>query len=210
MLDSAEFREILRRCAELAPARDDYRINDYVTNLLLTVLDFQLKTEIVKKAHDFYHKHRRLEVRTHEQLQRLLSQYPDDKDGNTALAIHLWGYRYWNRAGLLRKLVGYFQAIGVTTQEDLSAWAATSEFSRDFQGRIPGLSYAVYNWLVMRQGIETIKPDIHVRRFVESIIGRRMADAELVSTLEQVAIQLGLKAYELDWRIWESQRDKSA
>lgn len=71
------------------------------------------------------------------------------------------------------------------------------------------MSYAIYQWLIMRQGIETIKPDIHVRRFVESIVQRSdFTDGELVSTLESVAKQLRLKAYELDWRIWEYQRIK--
>lgn len=206
-LDAAEFQKILVRCSELAPAREDYRVNDYVTNLMLTVLDFQLKTEIVRKAHDFYQQHRRDEIRTHNQLKQLLGQRADNKDGNTAVAIYLWGYRYWNRVELLRRFVTFLETIGVTTQEQLIGWAATSEFDRDFRGKVPGLGYAVYNWLEMRQGVETIKPDIHVRRFVESVIGRNMPDNELVATLEEVAGSLGLKAYELDWRIWEHQRN---
>jgi len=59
----------------------------------------------------------------------------------------------------------------------------------------------------MRQGVETIKPDIRIRRFVESIIDRSPTDDELVKALEKVATRLCLKAYELDWRIWEYQRD---
>jgi len=64
------------------------------------------------------------------------------------------------------------------------------------------MGYAIYQWLIMRQGIATIKPDVHIRRFIESILNRpNIADKELVTTLEKVAIELGLKAYELDWRI---------
>jgi hypothetical protein len=136
-----------------------------------------------------------------------LDRYPNDQEGNTALAQYLWGYRYWNRIELLRKLLAFFESIGVTTQEALVDWTKTSEFDRDFKGKVPGLSYAVYKWLVMRQGVETIKPDVHVRRFAESILGRRMTDQELVGAFEAAAKQLGLQEYELDWRIWESQRD---
>jgi len=71
------------------------------------------------------------------------------------------------------------------------------------------MGFAIYQWLIMRQGIETIKPDVHVTRFVESIICRSgIADEELVATLEKVAKQLGLKAYKLDWRIWEYQQKR--
>lgn len=208
MLEAAEFQRVLECCSELAPAREDYRVSDYITNLLLTVLDFQLKTEIVRKAHDFYQQHRHSEIRTHDELKHLLGQYADDKEGNTAVAVYLWGYRYWNRVGLLRGLVAFFETIGVKTQDQLVVWAATSKFDRDFQGKVPGLGYAVYNWLVMRQGVETIKPDIHVHRFIESVVGRNMPDGDLVATLEEVASKLGLKAYELDWRIWEHQRSQ--
>jgi hypothetical protein len=59
----------------------------------------------------------------------------------------------------------------------------------------------------MRQGVETIKPDVHMRRFVESIVHRSPTDDELAKAFEKVARLLCLKAYELDWRIWENQRD---
>ena len=115
--------------------------------------------------------------------------------------------KYWNRVSLLRKLVTYFESIGVTSQEKLAHWANTSDFEKDFSGKIPGMSFAIYQWLIMRQGIETIKPDVQVTRFVESIIHRSdIARQEIVETLEKVAKQLGLKAYELDWKIWEYQR----
>jgi len=54
--------------------------------------------------------------------------------------------------------------------------------------------------------VPTIKPDVHVRRFVESTIHRSPTDDEIVQALEKVATGLGLKAYELDWRIWEYQK----
>jgi hypothetical protein len=206
MLTAHEHDMLVRRCRALPPAAQSYLVHDYVTNLMLTVLDFQLHTTTVERAHDHYQAHRSSEVGTFERLKALLDRFPDDPEGNTALAQHLWGYRYGKRVGYLRGLVAHFGAIGVTTQESLADWARTSDFDRDFKGRVPGLAYAVYKWLVMRQGVETIKPDVHVRRFVESALGRGVDDQTLVAALERVAAEIGLKAYELDWRIWESQR----
>src|SRR5207253_881411 len=99
-----------------------------------------------------------------DDLEGLLARFPDDQSGNTTLAVHLWGYRLWTRARMLRDLVRYFDARGVRTQAALHEWARSSEFGRDFAGQVRGLGPAVYNWLVMRQGVETIRPDVHVMR----------------------------------------------
>jgi len=207
MIGQQEIALILERCRRLPPAKGNYLENDYVTNLLLTVLDYQLRGHIVEKAIAFFREKRRSEIRTADDLKGLLARYPDDDNGNTRLAQYLWGYRYWNRAHQLRELLAYFESIGVMSQEALRQWAGRSSFEGDFKGRIRGLGFAVYQWLVMRQGMPTIKPDVHVRRFVESIIRRSLTDDELVQALEEVARRLGLKAYELDWRIWEYQKN---
>ena len=139
-------------------------------------------------------------------LHDALPIFPDDQPGNTALAQYLWGYDMWTRAHQLRDLVQYFLSIGVTDQERLQSWAARSQFKRDFEGRVKGLGIAVYHWLVMRQGVDTVKPDVHVRRFAEGAVGRALTDQEVVEVVTRAAHELGLKAYELDWRIWEASR----
>ena len=61
--------------------------------------------------------------------------------------------------------------------------------------------------LVMRQGVETIKPDIHIKNFLRQTTGRPFTDQEAVSLLERVAKDLNRPANELDWSIWETQRN---
>jgi hypothetical protein len=209
MITLQEYQLILQKCKEIPPARGMYLIHDYVENLLITVLDFQMHNVSVEKAIAHYRDYRWNEIRNLGDLKGLLSKYNDDEEGNIAIAQYLWGNRHWTRVSLLRKLVSFFESIGVTSQEALVQWASVSKFETDFKGRIRGMSYAIYQWLIMRQGIATIKPDVHIRRFVESIVHRpNIADKELVTTLEKVAKELGLKAYELDWRIWEYQRTR--
>lgn len=206
MITQHEYNLILKKCEELSPAKGMYLIDDYIENLLLTVLDFQMHNVAVEKAITYYRDNRKKEIRVLDDLKNLLSKHPDDKEGDTAIAQYLWENRHWTRVSLLRKLVAYFDSISITTQENLTRWANTSDFKRDFQGKIPGIGYAIYKWLVMRQGVETVKPDVHLRHFVESIIQHGFTDYELVDVLEKVAKQLELKAYELDWRIWEHQK----
>lgn len=208
MINEDEFGRIVDRCRDLPKPEGYYIENDYICNLFLTVLDFQMAGTTVSRAMSHYRENRWDEVRDFESLRQLLSEYPDDEQGNTVIAQFLWGYRYWNGVSLLRRLISFFQSIDVISQDALRHWSRTRDYEKDFKGKVPGMGYAIYKWLVMRQGVETVKPDVHVRRFVESVISRRLKDQELVAVLEEVAARLDLKAYELDWRIWEYQRQR--
>jgi hypothetical protein len=206
MISTEEIDRLTDLCKKLSPAKGNYLETDYVRNLLLTVLDFQMQGVVVEKAIRFYIDNRWSDIRTLDQLETILERYPDDKDGNISVALYLWNNRHWTRVGLLRRLVQFFRATNVTTQEALRDWAANSQFDRDFKGRIKGMDLAIYNWLIMRQGVETVKPDVHLHRFVERALEHRVSDADLICALEDVARRMSLKAYELDWRIWEFQR----
>lgn len=144
------------------------------------------------------------EIRTLRDLQVVLASYPDDKDGNTALAEYLWGYKLWTRARMLRGLVAMFASRGIDNLASLRAWATSSSFKADFEGRVPGLGPTVYNWLVMRLGVETVKPDVHILRFVNTTLGKRVNESDAVTVVCEDARRLGLRTYELDWRMWNT------
>ena len=74
-----------------------------------------------------------------------------------------------------RGLVGYFASIGVTDQHALKRWTDTATFEHDFKGRIHGLGQAVFQWLVMRQGVDTVRLDVHVHRFAARLAARLAA-----------------------------------
>lgn len=206
MIGDADVERVAAAGRTLEPAASAYLEDDFVMNLLETVLDYMLQTPVVVNALEYFKANRWNDARTLDDLDALMSRYPDDQEGNTRLAVHLWGYKLWTRAQQLRGLATYFRSIGVVDRETLKAWAHASEFRRDFEGRVKGLGPAVYQWLVMRQGVDTVKPDVHVRRFVEAAVGRPLSDSDLVDVVTRAARVLGIKAYELDWRIWEASR----
>ncbi len=202
---AADFQRLLTKCRSLPPTSEDFRVHDFVENLLLTVLDFQLKTVIVERAMSYYRQHARQDTADLASLKQVLAAYPDTQAGNQQVAQTLWGYNYWNRVELLRKLIVYFEAEGVTTQEQLQQWATQADFERDFKGRIKGLGYAIFQWLIMRQGVESIKPDVWIHRFIRDALGYSLSDETAVAMLKEIALELDIKAYELDWRIWQYQ-----
>jgi hypothetical protein len=207
VISAVDIEKVVSAAGGLPPAANTYVEDDFVKNLLETVLDYMLQTQVVVKALEYFRDNRWEEVRTLDDLERLLERFPDDREGNTALAQHLWGYNLWTRAEQLRGLVRYFRSIGVGDQERLREWAHSSNFEDDFKGCVKGLGPAVYQWLVMRQGVDTVKPDVHVRRFAEAAVGRPLNnDGEVIAVMTQAAQRLGIKAYELDWRVWEASR----
>jgi hypothetical protein len=206
MVDDDDVERLAVAARELPPAEGASSEDDFVVNLFETVLDYMLQTAVVVKALEYYKAHHWGEIRSLDDLEVVLGRYGTDQEGNTALALHLWGYRLWTRAEQLRGLARHFRAIGVTDQDTLSHWAQTSTFETDFRGKVRGLGPAVYQALVMRQGVDTVKPDVHVRRFAEAALGRRLNDWDVVDVVTRAASRLGLSATELDWRIWEASR----
>ena len=85
-------------------------------------------------------------------------------------------------------------------------WAQEAQFKSHFEGKVKGLGYAVFNWLVIRQGVETIKPDVHVLRFATKAIGRSVKETVAVEALIRAAKDLGMPVHKLDWAIWEAGR----
>jgi hypothetical protein len=206
MITVDDIGALTARCRQVPRTENRYVATDYVSALLDTVLDYQMHTNAVRKAIGHFNEHRWDEVRTLADLKRLLARYPDDRDGNEALAGYLWSNRHWTRAHQLRGLTAYFDRQGVDSIEKLRDWAATSDFRRDFEGHVKGLGPVVYRWLVMRLGVETVKPDVHLRRFVENTLGRRVSEEDIVEVVCAAARELDLRSYELDWSIWEHQR----
>jgi hypothetical protein len=209
VINETDVDRVTEAARSIPPAEGAYLEPDFLLNLQETVLDYQMNTKAVVRALEHFNQNRATEIRTMADLEEVFTRFPDDKEGNLALAQHLWGYNMWTRAEQLRRLTEFFIGVGVTDQESLKAWAADSEFKRDFQGRVKGLGIAVYHWLVMRQGVDTVKPDVHVRRFAESAVGRPLTDEDVVEVVTRAAHQLRKKAFELDWAIWEASRGGS-
>jgi hypothetical protein len=198
-----EIGRLTDACRFLPVTPREHEEHDYITNVLVTVLDLQMNTVTVERSIRYYRDHRWAEVRTLDQLTGLLDRFPDDKEGNLDLARHLWGNNHWTRAGRLRPLAAFLAAEHLRTEDDLRAWAQRSDYQQDFAGRVPGLGPAAYHSLLMRLGVDTVKPDVHVRRFVEEVVGHVVTDAELVRAVTEAARRLGRSARDLDGAIWE-------
>jgi hypothetical protein len=211
-LDAQERALLDRACAAVPPpARPpaigtDADYPNFVENLMLTVLDLQLHNVIVNNAITHYRTHRRDEVGSLDDLEAALSRYSADAVGNREAATYLWGYKYGDRLGHLRSLTAWARDNDILDQSALMAWAYRSNYRRDWFGQIKGLGPAAYCWLLMRMGVDIVKPDTWLHRFLRQAVGRDLEDMDLVEEICASAGRVGRKARELDGGIWEAER----
>jgi hypothetical protein len=191
-------------CAQGLPTDRRHDVYDgFLGNLFLMVLDMMMRVTTVNNALAFYRRNARAQVYDLPTLKSTLARFDNDRVGNTGLAQYLWGNSHWTRAEMLRRLVPFFESSGVTDQESLVTWAKAADFRRDFQGQVKGLGYAAFQWLTMRCGVETVKPDVHTRRFTERCLGRALTNNDIVELVTRTARQVGMPVRSLDLAIWE-------
>ncbi|MGD9732332.1 MAG: hypothetical protein AB7U45_09120 [Desulfamplus sp.] len=208
-LTEREIQKLRTQCNKL-PDGPDYRVDDYVSNLMNSVLDFQMNTDVVNSAINYYEdKHG---CRTHKKLKSILANFPNTKQGNFKLANFLWNNNHWTRAKFLRKLLAVFEEKGIRGQKSLKKWVEQADFENDVRGQFKteehSIGYALFHWLRLRLGVDTVKPDVHIMNFVSDAIGRRVSQEEAVSGLLEVAEQTKRKAALLDAAIWHYQKEK--
>ncbi|MEO0080897.1 MAG: hypothetical protein ABIL25_01225 [candidate division WOR-3 bacterium] len=94
---------------------------------MTTVLDYQLNGTILENITEHLEtKGWKRRIRSMEDLKQFFGRYPDDKKGNRAAAVELWGYRYSKRMWQLRRLVELLEKSRVTDLPSLREWAHKS------------------------------------------------------------------------------------
>ena len=207
-MNDAEYKRLFQACRRLDDG-PDYRMTNYALNVINTALDFMSRVETVNSAMRYYREN--VGYQSHKKLKELVDSFPNTKRGNMALASHLWSNNMWTRAKFLRVLLKEFEDRGIRGQKSLSRWFTDADFNKDIKGKFKSpdhsIGIALFHWLCLRCGIDTIKPDVHVLNFVEGIIGRRTTPQECVEALTEIARQQNRKCYRLDAAIWHLQRD---
>ena len=207
-LTPEEFQRLAVAVAELPFLHHPREPVDYVQDVLETVLNFYIQASVVVDALTYFRdvvqpQHGLVD---HASLRAVLARFPDTKAGNRAASRFLWNNRHWTRLGLLRRLLTFLESIGATDQPTLRAWARQANYDADFKGKVKGLGLAVFHWLLIRCGVETIKPDVWVLAFAKRVLGRPVSAKVLVETFGQIAPLVGETLPTIDVTIWHYEK----
>jgi len=210
-IDKNDYEKLSKACCKLTEFRD-YRMDDYISILFNTVLDFQMKTPAVTKADAYYKQNNWSKIRTHQDLKKVLLHYPNTKKSNTQLAQYLWGNNHWSRAKLLRELVQYLETQKINGYKSLLRWIKTASYE-NIKGKIQvrnnetgrvihSIGPVLFEWLRLRLGEPTVKADVHVTNFIKQTLGYSPNSEEIKFTLIKIAKDMKIEPRELDAAIW--------
>ena len=203
-LSPEDFSALANAVADLPFVKPNRAPADYMADCMETVINFHIRGEVVLSSLGHFRDQvqQQHQICTHDVLKTVLARFPDDEEGNKAASQFLWGNFMWTRIALLRKLMAFFESVGVTDQASLHAWAARSTFERDFKDRVKGLGIAVFHWLQIRCHVDSVKPDVHVLNFGKRVIGRRVSEKVLVDAISQIAPLVGQSMATVDVSVW--------
>lgn len=167
---------------------------------------------VVPRLKDFKRNHP--QVRSIVQLAELMDSYPTLLD----FSIEELNYRDEDRARILREVVQFVCTIVQESptrpeEEVLKDWALQAKPPECETLGIRGFKLAGFQYLRIRFGADTTKPDVHIRRFIADALNRKVSavsDYEALALLEAASKRLGYSVREVDSAIWRSRaRDDS-
>lgn len=207
-LSPEQFQQLLIATANLPFIHLERPETDFILQVLETPINLQMRAEVVVKALDHFRQNVQAQhgIHTFDDLQTALARYPDTEAGNKEAAQWLWNNQHWTRVELLRRFMDFLKNHDLTDLDKLTAWAHQADFERDFQGQVKGMGRAAYNWLLLRLGIQVIKPDVWVLNFGERILGKRIPDEKLLNALMDIAPLAGVTPIDLDRTLWHHER----
>ena len=194
----------------VAEASADYGYNTTVA-VIDCVLSLRRKYDefVVPRLEAFQRNHP--QVRSIVQLAELMDSYPTPLD----FSIEELNYRDENRARILREVVQFVCTIvqkspTLPEEEVLKDWALQAELHECETLGIRGFKIAGFQYLRIRFGADTTKPDRHIIRFISDALNRRVSPYEALALLEAASKRLGHSVREVDSAIWRSRaRDDS-
>jgi hypothetical protein len=182
----------------------DYERTNPALNLLDCVLSLNRNYDkfVVPRINNLSRRHPNLSSLA--SLKKLIHQYATPLE----FSVKELNYKDSARAKTLLGVLDYLLAIQQSSQnkteiQQLKQWALKVQPSDYKAVNVRGFGLAGFQYLRMLFGVETTKPDIHIRRFVSETIGRKVSDREALSLLEMAAKLARVSLRVADFIIWE-------
>jgi hypothetical protein len=149
-------------------------------------------------------KHNNPEVDTLQGLLDLIRRYPNPLE----FSIQELNYRHEARAVILVQVLEFLIGVqakfpGSSEGSRLREWAIAAQ-PADYQDLgIRGFGLAGFQYMRILFGAQTVKPDVHICRFVSDAVERSVGDVEALTLLEIASKHLGWPLGDLDYAIWD-------
>lgn len=143
-------------------------------------------------------------VKTLAQLLQLIRRYPSPLAFSLGELDYNDAQRAQTLVGVVRYLLRAQKAFTATSEASrLRQWAASVTPEDLPSVQVRAFALAGFQYLRMLFGVQTTKPDIHIRRYIGNVLGRVVSDVEALMLLEEAAGRLRLPLRSVDYAIWK-------
>lgn len=120
----------------------------------------------------------------------------------------VWNYNHPKRVEILQDLTLFFidYKNKNSIKDDLEGmkhWAKNVDVNSKRMLPVNGIGFATSLYIRKMLGVDTVKPDIHIKKSIYEGIGKKMSEKETVLFIEKVAHKMNITATALDYAIWE-------
>lgn len=156
-----------------------------------------VKPRIIKFKRDCPH------IKSLEDLKALM----EESESPHKFVVEHLDYNHADRARMLREVIDYLlyeqsEYPGKSQGQRLKKWALSVRPGDAYFTGIKGFGLSGFQYLRMLFGAQTAKPDVHIKNYVSSILGRKVDDATSLVILERAASRENLPLREIDGAIW--------
>ena len=149
-----------------------------------------------------YFKQRFPNINTLQKLSNLIAEKGINNFGG------VWNYNHPKRVEILQNLTMFFLNYKAknSIEDDLKSmkhWAKNVDINSGKILPIDGIGFATGQYIRKMLGVDSIKPDVHIKKSIFEGIGEKMSDKKTVSFIEKIAKEMGISATALDYAIWK-------
>jgi len=178
------------------PIREDYGWPSEALRILDAVMSLNRRYDrfVLPRLREFSEQHP--EIRSLDDLNKLLRLAGPRSFLRTHMRYDDPG-RARVLAGVVRRLLKERAKHG-----SLPRWAELASPADSAAFGVRGFGLAGFQYLRMLFGVQTVKPDTYIKKYVLDVVGRKVSDMDCVLLIELAGLVLGWPVREIDGRIW--------
>jgi len=203
MTDPERLAKQLSQIFKPASAERTYAWSSPALNVLDCVLSLNRRYDVfvLPRVQGFAKRHPTLS--TLHGLRVLIARYRSPRDFGKEELRYDDGARMETLLGVTEYLLAVQrEQQGRSERQRLARWATSVRVSGYRKVKVRGFGLSGFQYLRMLFGVQTTKPDVHIRRFVARVLGRKVRDIDALFLLEEAAALAKVRLREADYVIW--------
>lgn len=133
------------------------------------------------------------------------------KNTSTEEFVKIWNYNHPQRVEILTRLVGKLIDCAKIKNSDspeqglskLRMWANSTNIYGYKDFNVPGIGVATYQYIRMMLGAKTVKPDVHIKRDIFSVLNKKLNDYDTIDIFEKACNSQNIDISKADRSLWK-------